>query len=275
MTLAKLNPLIDADNRTVQHSLMVFATLDDPVGAEIVAAVAGFNPRVTICASYCIQNDKMKFLRWAMSKCTFTSFSLCTHACESHSVAVLDYLDHFYASKDNGKVLFTEDLLTRAIVANNRTVIRWYVDRKLTPSRGAYGFAMAQSTLATLKYLFELNVPFYLSDVTFACNKDAATLDVLVAHGVLIPKTDYTMCNAASSYGNLETLRWCKERDCPWAVNTFWKALHANPPVCKELLDYLWTEGCPRPSESMLRAHMLRTHINEHVEWYCKTALEQ
>lgn len=239
--LDMLDPAASADKITVQNSLMVFAMMDDPKGAAIIASDRRFMPNHIWCISYACKEGKLKYLYWAvrvLDDCGwqipcehFHHYDLSRCAGRVGTVAVLDCLEMAWLGHFS-------DVLGAAIKSDNRPALTWFLDRNTEKCSWACEYALEYGKLDTLKYLLDRKCMLKPKDVSMACKHGAETLDGLVSMGIHIPSDD-SMCTAAVTYNNLEALEWCRRKHLTWTARTFLAALSGQTPATKEILDQL------------------------------------
>lgn len=263
-TLAELDPAVRAHRIAVRNSLMIFAMLDDHLGAALIVADARFRPPYHMCRSYSSLTGKIGYFKWALQEMNKRwTYQVCRDVGSHGKAAVLKCLG------ESG-LKIREVLFSCAIIADNRTAIEWYLAEGHPPSRSACQVAMQCGKVDTLRYLLARNVPLYPVDVPRACNSTTAMLDELESCRFDMAKDTCAMCNAAAKYGNLATLKWCRVRDFPWNSFTFIEALNSTYPNSAEVLHYLWEMNCPRPEQSKICETLFHNCNLSHIEWYCE-----
>lgn len=265
--LDNLDPNVAADCVAVRHCLMIYAMLDDPVGAALILADMRFRKSLdrstctADCATYALRNDRVAYLTWALDNCTIYNDKVCCRdAGHSGTVRVLDCLG-------KSKVAITFCLLDEAIVKDNFSAIKWYVNGKYPVHRWACCTSLREGKLDTLKYLIGRNIHPFQIDMSQVCKYSTDMLDRLESTGVSMPPlADCGMCTSAVAFNNLEALEWCKRKGYEWNVATFVKGFDVRAPASRKIMDYLWKNNCHRPKLCVIRE--CSNHSLRHVAWY-------
>lgn len=248
---------------SMQHSLMVFAMVNDTKGAELICSHKRFIPPYDLCTRYAVSTGKADFLKWIVTHCPTSSYALNSYVGQ---VGTSDTLDSFRSSGMDIMPI----LLQSAILADNYPAIKWYIEGGYLATSSACINALQHGKLDVLLYLLENNAPLDSSDISFACNSTAAMLNGLAeTEGVNMPPLDdELMCNSAVIFNNLDTLIWCIIRGYKWTENTYMAAFYVKNPASKDILNFLWMYGCPRPTEQVFKKHMCNSSVADHATWY-------
>ncbi|GFR45491.1 hypothetical protein Agub_g6835, partial [Astrephomene gubernaculifera] len=158
------------------------------------------------------------------------------------AVACPDALDRMRWLRDRGYPLHKKVVLWAAR-AGSRDALAFLLSEGMAPEEYSIRGVAGGGHLAALQLLRDHGCP--MDEATVASAARAGHLHVVVwlveALGDELLQ-EKSVCTAAMESGNLELLRWLRERGWPWGTDAFTQAAAAG---CEEVLEWLVEQGCP------------------------------
>ena len=160
-----------------------------------------------------VENENIKMIKWCKAKNIKSNYFASSKAAEIGNLKILKLLDKY-------NVEFDDDACDCAIYGGYINIVDWLIKKRLLQiTNESFNIAAKTGNIQMLDYLV-----------------------YLAMHNLQYGWFNENTCAIAAKTGQLETLKWLRERHCNWDANTTCFAMWRKH---KKILKWALENGCP------------------------------